>query len=94
MLGRQRGQAGSRKAARRFWDGTAYSRIVSWGRELRALQTYLDKNRLEAVGFRGAYLKIGPSGRPCVVFGDERLWLEYWKLHTTAPPGERGAPPE
>lgn len=89
VLGRERGQAGSRKVRRSFWDGTAYTRVVSWGRELRALRAYLDKNQLEAVGFRGAYLKISPGGRPCVVFGEERLWREYWKLRAQ---GSGGTP--
>lgn len=87
VLGRERGRAGSSRPARRFWDGTAYTRLVSWGRELRALHGYMNKNRLEAVGFKGAYLKIEPSGRPCVVVGDERLWREYWRIHSVGPRG-------
>lgn len=53
VLGRERGAAGSRKEKRKFWDATAYSRAVSWGREVKALHRYFDKNRLEAVGFGG-----------------------------------------
>ena len=35
----------------RFWDALAYTRIVTWGRELMALKRYLLRNDLEAVGF-------------------------------------------
>lgn len=94
VLGRQRGPAGSSRPARRFWDGTAYTRLVSWGRQLRALHTYLNKNRLESVGFRGAYLKIAPGGRPCVVVGDERLWRQYWEACANPrAPGPATSPP-
>lgn len=34
----------------KFWDKLAYSRIVSWGREFKALHAYLIKNLLEALG--------------------------------------------
>ncbi|MBC7691406.1 MAG: transposase [Methylotenera sp.] len=34
----------------RFWDQLAYSRIVTWGRELQELQKYLIKNLFEAAG--------------------------------------------
>lgn len=37
----------------RFWDAMAYTRIVTWGRELIALKRYLLRNDLEAVGFLG-----------------------------------------
>lgn len=35
----------------RFWDALAFSRIVTWGRDLIATQRYLLRNKLEAVGF-------------------------------------------
>ena len=47
---------GSRKAhpigekGRRFWDHLVYTRIVSWGRELKAVTTYFIKNIFEAEG--------------------------------------------
>lgn len=47
---------GSRKAhpigekGERFWDHLVYTRIVSWGRELKAVTTYFIKNIFEAEG--------------------------------------------
>lgn len=35
----------------KFWDALAYTRVVTWGRELLALRRYLLRNDLEAVGF-------------------------------------------
>lgn len=35
----------------RFWDALAYTRIITWGRELIALKRYLLRNNLEAIGF-------------------------------------------
>lgn len=35
----------------RFWDALAYSKVLSWGRELEFVKNYLFLNRLEAVGF-------------------------------------------
>ena len=35
----------------RFWDAPIYTRLVTWGRELKALKRYLLRNDLEAVGF-------------------------------------------
>jgi REP element-mobilizing transposase RayT len=35
----------------RFFDAVAYSKVVSWGREFRALKAYLWKNALESLGF-------------------------------------------
>jgi hypothetical protein len=46
VTGTRKGQ----KLARRFWDKLAYSRIVSWGREFRALEVYFRKNLLESIG--------------------------------------------
>ena len=34
----------------RFFDGILYSRVVSWGREFKILDSYLWKNALEALG--------------------------------------------
>lgn len=44
---------GAKKGAPRgqFWDALAYTRVVTWGRELVALKRYLLRNDLEAVGF-------------------------------------------
>ncbi len=39
-----------RKLATRFWDLLAFSRVVDWGRALRNVKRYLDKNDLEASG--------------------------------------------
>jgi REP element-mobilizing transposase RayT len=36
----------------RFWDRLAYSRIVSWGREYRAVGAYVRQNADEALGLR------------------------------------------
>jgi REP element-mobilizing transposase RayT len=33
-----------------FWDSLAYTRIVSWGRELKILERYFIKNLFEAAG--------------------------------------------
>ena len=33
-----------------FWDGLAYSRIVTWGRDLRNVEQYFIKNIFEAAG--------------------------------------------
>ena len=33
-----------------FWDGLAYSRIVTWGRDLKNLEQYFIKNIFEAAG--------------------------------------------
>jgi len=40
----------------RFWDKLAYSRVVSWGREFRAVMKYLSKNAWEALGVPRPYL--------------------------------------
>jgi hypothetical protein len=34
----------------RFWDQTVYTRIMSWGREIRNLEQYFIKNLFEAAG--------------------------------------------
>ena len=56
---------GARKGIKtgKFWDATLYTRLVTWGREFRAVCAYLGKNRLEAIGFRGARLKFAGLGR-------------------------------
>jgi REP element-mobilizing transposase RayT len=36
----------------RFWDRLAYTRIVSWGREFRAVGAYVRQNEAEALGLR------------------------------------------
>lgn len=43
---------------RRFWDFTAWSRVVSWGWEFRAVKTYLAKNLLESFGIDRS--RLGP----------------------------------
>lgn len=47
ILGAQRG------AAKRiqFWDARPFSRIVTWGRDYKAMGKYLNKNQLQAIGF-------------------------------------------
>ncbi len=35
---------------KKFWDGLAYTRIVTWGRDLRNLEQYFIKNIFEAAG--------------------------------------------
>ena len=50
-------------ARRKFWDGLAYTRLVTWGRELTAVRAYLAKNHCEAIGFGGARLKIRGTGK-------------------------------
>jgi hypothetical protein len=35
----------------RFFDGIAYSKVISWGREFSAVKAYLWKNALESLGF-------------------------------------------
>ena len=68
------GSTGSAPSARRkFWDGLAYTRLVTWGRELTAVRAYLAKNRCEAIGFGGARLKIrgtGKNAQAIVVVGE------------------------
>ncbi|MGZ3697497.1 MAG: hypothetical protein ACXWP5_05290 [Bdellovibrionota bacterium] len=43
---------GARKgfAVGKFWDKLAYTRVVRWGRDFAAVQTYLIKNLLEGLG--------------------------------------------
>lgn len=66
-----RAVTGAQKGIRtgKFWDQTAYSRIVPGG-AFRALCAYFGKNRLEAVGFGGARLRIRADGSTLVVIGD------------------------
>ncbi len=35
---------------KRFWDALAYTRVVNWGREFRAVSNYLVLNLFESVG--------------------------------------------
>ena len=35
----------------KFWDQTAYSRLLTWGRQYDEVHSYLLKNALEAIGF-------------------------------------------
>lgn len=43
---------GSRKGVtERFWDGLAFTRIVSWGRDLENVRLYFIKNLFETAGF-------------------------------------------
>ncbi|MCM2279935.1 MAG: hypothetical protein NDJ89_17820, partial [Oligoflexia bacterium] len=43
---------GARKGVRkgRFWDALAYSRVVTWGRELKNVSFYVVMNELEGQG--------------------------------------------
>lgn len=65
---------GARKAhpigspGERFWDFLAYTRIVSWGRDIRNLELYFIKNLFEAAGLltrraKEAGLKVIPLAR-------------------------------
>ena len=47
LLGAERGQFKGIK----FWDARPFSRIIQWGKEYLQVQTYFDKNRLQAIGF-------------------------------------------
>lgn len=38
------------KNERHFWGFLIYSRVVTWGREQRAVYSYIEKNTLEALG--------------------------------------------
>jgi REP element-mobilizing transposase RayT len=58
----------SNPLASRFWDGLAYTRIVSWGREFRTLELYFIKNLFEAAGLltrkaKALGLRVIPLGR-------------------------------
>lgn len=46
ITGARKGQAYGR-----FWDRTAYSRIISWGRDYRNQHDYFTKNFMESKGF-------------------------------------------
>ena len=48
----------------RFWDHLVYTRIVSWGRELKAVKTYFIKNIFEA---EGLLTRKGIESGLCVV---------------------------
>jgi REP element-mobilizing transposase RayT len=45
----------------RFWDRLAYTRIVSWGREYRAVRAYVRQNEDEAFGVRPYQPRRGTS---------------------------------
>ena len=46
-----------RELKKRFWDTLAFSRVVSWGREFKAVSVYFAKNLLEGLGIpRHGYL--------------------------------------
>lgn len=45
--GRRKG--GCRKNRRKFWSYLIYSRVVTWGREFRAVKNYIQRNTLEAL---------------------------------------------
>jgi hypothetical protein len=46
-----------RELKKRFWDTLAFSRVVSWGREFKAVSVYFAKNLLEGLGIpRQEYL--------------------------------------
>jgi REP element-mobilizing transposase RayT len=63
-----RSVTGARKGVSvgRFWERTAYSRLVPGG-AFKAVSAYLGKNHLEAIGFRGARLRIRANGSAIVV---------------------------
>jgi REP element-mobilizing transposase RayT len=35
----------------KFWQARPYTRIISWGKDLRATYKYLNYNRIQAIGF-------------------------------------------
>lgn len=47
ILGAQKGAAKGIK----FWDQRPFTRIVTWGRDYKNLLRYMDKNKLQALGF-------------------------------------------
>jgi REP element-mobilizing transposase RayT len=59
------------KLTGRFWERSAYSRLVHWGREFKALTAYLNKNLLKACGFSGARLRFKPSGEAVILIGGD-----------------------
>ena len=44
----------------RFWSTRAYSRIVHWGRDFRAVQAYVYQNELEGLGIARHRSRTGP----------------------------------
>ena len=36
-----------------FWLGRPFTRIVTWGQDLSRLNIYMDRNRIQAIGFEG-----------------------------------------
>lgn len=44
-------ERGSPSRIKQFWDGRPFSRIVEWGRAYKTALHYLEKNRLQALGF-------------------------------------------
>jgi REP element-mobilizing transposase RayT len=57
------------ETSRGFWDQLAYTRIVSWGREFKALELYILKNLFEAAGV---------SRNPAKGVGEHDIPLEGW----------------
>ena len=47
---RRRAGGAPREGANKFWQTRIYSRIVSWGREFKAVKKYVLNNVLEALG--------------------------------------------
>lgn len=70
-----RAVTGAKKGVKtgKFWDATAYSRLIPGG-AFRVLTGYLAQNNLEAIGFRGVRLRIQKNGARVAQIG-------------TAPPG-------
>lgn len=59
----------------RFWDHLAWSRVVEWGREFKALGTYLVKNALEGAGlFRGKHGKGWTMVIPNTEYDSTAVW--------------------
>lgn len=48
VLGAKKGQGKDQK----FWFARPYTRIISWGRELKRVFKYLNLNRIQAIGFQ------------------------------------------
>jgi hypothetical protein len=81
-----RAVTGARKGVKqgRFWERTAYSRLVPSG-AFKTVCAYLGKNRLEAIGFGGARLRTRRNGEAVVVVADPTLLAEAEALIRDGP---------
>lgn len=79
------------RAAGKFWDRLAYSRIVSWGREYRSVAAYVRQNEDEARGIR----RTPRRGRERARATPSRVGphAPFPLAHKTAPPERREGRP-